>query len=116
MITSGLVITLSADARLATRVVARLGARPEFTAGERNGRWLPVAMEAGDAAQSRALHDWLRALPGVVFVDIVYVNFDEDASSLSAAADVTRRAPLRAALDESRNLLASAAPNQRGAP
>ncbi|HXG48898.1 MAG TPA: hypothetical protein VNO52_14845 [Methylomirabilota bacterium] len=75
MITSGLVITLSADANLATRAVAKISARVEFTPGERNGRWLPVAMEARDDVESRGLHDWLTALPGVEFVDVVYVNF-----------------------------------------
>ena len=78
MITSGLVITLSADAELAAQAVANGGARAEFMPGERNDRWLPVAMEARDDAESRDLHDWLSALPGVEFVDVVYVNFNED--------------------------------------
>lgn len=77
MPTSGLVLTLSPDAELAAQAVARVCARPEFTPGGRNGRWLPVAMEAGDDAQSRDLHEWLHALPGVEFVDVVYVNFDD---------------------------------------
>lgn len=77
MITSGLVITLSADAALAAQVIAKVSARPEFTPGERNDRWLPVAMEAHDDAASRDLHDWLHALPGVEYVDVVSVNFEE---------------------------------------
>lgn len=77
MITSGLVITLSADAALAMQAVAAVGTRPEFTRGERNDRWLPVAMEAQDDAESRNLHDWLHALPGVEYVDVVSVNFGE---------------------------------------
>jgi hypothetical protein len=77
MITSGLVITLSADATLAAQAVASVGARFEFTADECQDRWLPVAMEARDDAESRALHDWLQALPGVEYVDVVSVNFEE---------------------------------------
>jgi hypothetical protein len=76
MITSGLVITLSADAALAAQAIAHVGARPEFTPGERNDRWLPAAMEARDDSTSRELHDWLHALPGVDYVDVVYVNFE----------------------------------------
>jgi hypothetical protein len=76
MITSGLVITLSADAALAAQAVAAISARPEFMPGERNARWLPVAMEAHDDAESRNLHDWLHALPGVEYVDVVSVNFE----------------------------------------
>lgn len=78
MITSGLVLTLNADAALAEQAVASLRARPEFTPGERNDRWLPVALEAADDAASRAAHDWLNQLPGVDFVDVVYVNFEEE--------------------------------------
>ena len=76
MITSGLVLTLSSDATLAAQAVARLTARPELTPGERNDRWVPVAMEARDDEASRDLHDWLHALPGVEFVDVVSVNFE----------------------------------------
>jgi hypothetical protein len=80
MITSGLVITLSADPVLAADAVASVGARGEFTANPRQDRWLAVAMEARDDAESRALHDWLQALPGVEYVDVVSVNFEEPES------------------------------------
>lgn len=84
MITSGLVITLSADPALAAQAVATLDARSEFTPGERKDRWLPVAMEASDDAQSRGLHDWLQALAGVEYVDVVSVNFEDGESSPAA--------------------------------
>ena len=77
MITSGLVLTLSSDATLVAQAIAKIGARPDFTLGERNDRWLPVAMEARNDDASRELHDWLHALPGVEFVDVVSVNFEE---------------------------------------
>jgi hypothetical protein len=77
MITSGLVITLSTQANLAAQAVAQINARAEFMPGERNVRWLPVAMEARDDAESRDLHDWVHALPGVEYVDVVSVNFEE---------------------------------------
>jgi hypothetical protein len=113
MITSGLVITLSADAALAAQAVAALSARSEFTPGERNDRWLPVAMEARDDAESRELHDWFYALPGVDYVDVVYVNFDEDEFS-PVAADVSRLSYPPTAVNESQSLLTSAATNKRG--
>ena len=88
MITSGLVLTLNADAALAEQAVASLHARPEFTPGERNDRWLPVALEAADDAESRNLHDWLNALPGVEFVDVVYVDFEEEENLQSEEVSV----------------------------
>lgn len=77
MITSGLVITLRSDPGLAAQVMATLAAHHEFMLGEPNDRWLPVVMEALDDATSRDLHDWLHALPGVEYVDVVSVNFEE---------------------------------------
>jgi len=85
---SGLILTLSNDAELAAQVIATLSTRVEFMPGERNARWLPVAMEARDDAESRDLHDWLNALPGVDFVDVVYVNFDEDEATASLTPEV----------------------------
>ena len=82
---SGLVLTLSADAALADQAVAKLHTRPEFTLGECNDRWLPVALDAADDAASRDLHDWLNALPGVEFVDVVYVDFSEDSEAPASA-------------------------------
>ena len=78
MIISGLILSLSADETLAAQAVAMVSTRAEFLPGERNARWLPVAMEARDDAESRDLHDWLHALPGVDFVEVAYVNFEEE--------------------------------------
>jgi hypothetical protein len=85
---SGLVITLSPHEELAAQAVATLSARPEFMPGERNARWLPVDMESRDDDGSRDLHGWLNALPGVDFVDVVYVNFDEDEATASLTSEV----------------------------
>lgn len=93
MITSGLVLTLSRDGALTSDAIATLGARSEITPGERYGRWLPVAMEAHDDDASRDLHDWLQSLPGVEYVDVVSVNFDEDEvaqSSIAHSAEAPR--------------------------
>ena len=73
---SGLVITLNPEESLAATAMAAVATRREFVVGERNGRWLPVAMEARDDAQSRELHDWLQSLDGVDFVDVASVNFE----------------------------------------
>ncbi len=88
MLTSGLVITLSSDAALGAEAVAQVGARPEFTPGARHDRWLPVALEARDDVASRAAHDWLQTLPGVAYVDVVYVNFDSAEPNVSPATEV----------------------------
>jgi hypothetical protein len=77
MITSGLVLTLNADPNLAGQAQTAVRARPEFTLGAVAQRWLPVVFEVPDVSASRDLHDWLHALPGVEFVDVVQVNFED---------------------------------------
>jgi len=76
MLISGLIITLQPEPAVRAAAVARLRARPELTLGDLTDRWLPAALEARDDAESRAVHDWLMAVPGVAFVDVVSVNFE----------------------------------------
>lgn len=76
MPTSGLIITLQPEPATQAVVLLRLGTRPELTFGEVSDRWLPAALETRDDAESREVHDWLMALPGVAFVDVVSVNFE----------------------------------------
>jgi hypothetical protein len=74
---SGLVITLEPGATPGS-VRAFLDARADVIVGEARERWLAVAVEAPDEAGSRALHDWLRTVPGVAYVDVVHVSFEPD--------------------------------------
>lgn len=84
---SGLVITLKGGAGERRATIDTIAGNDAFTVGKRTGRWLPIAMEAIDDGESRQLHDWLMSLPGVAFVDVVSVNFDE--SSLAEQNDET---------------------------
>lgn len=59
---------------------AVLASWPEVTLGERQGVWLPVAVEARDVSHSRALHERVQAVPGVAWVEVVYVGFEGDPS------------------------------------
>ena len=75
---SGLILSLAADPALAESALATIATRSEFVLGERAGRQVPAAADARDDAHARDLHDWLMALPGIEFVDVVYVNFSGD--------------------------------------
>lgn len=76
---NGLLVTLAPQSRANCEAIAlQLAGRKELSVGELNDRWLPVAMEATDDAHARELHDWIGAQPGVEFVDVVSVSFDED--------------------------------------
>jgi hypothetical protein len=77
MITSGLVITLNANSGRARDAISLLEARSELTLGQCIQRWLPVAAEAADVRASHDLHDWVCSVPGVDFVDVVQVSFED---------------------------------------
>jgi nitrate reductase NapAB chaperone NapD len=47
-----------------------------FTVGERIGDCLSVALEAEDAEESERCTEWLRRLPGVCGVEVVFVHWD----------------------------------------
>lgn len=73
---NGLTITLSQQPELAGRALAAIRSCKCCTAGAVAGRWLPVAVEARDEAHARELHDWLEALVGVDYVDVVFAGID----------------------------------------
>ena len=74
--TSGLVVTLDPDAPEWDSALSALESSAAFTVGEPNGDRLPLALEAEDAAASERWTEWLRQLPGVCGVEIVFVHWD----------------------------------------
>ena len=77
MMTSGLVVALEPGSHDAESAVAAIRDQPVFTAGDRNGLQLPLALEVESAEASERWCDWLRALPGVLVVEVVFVHWDE---------------------------------------
>jgi len=75
IVTSGLVVTF--DPCESDAAVAAIAAVPDFTIGDPNGSRLPLALEALDAAESERWCEWLRALPGVTGVEVIFVHWDE---------------------------------------
>ena len=80
MLTTGLLISLHSSV---FSVADRLRAHPAITVGEVADHWLPVAVEAEDDESCREYHDWIAAQPGVTYVDVVHVNFEEPAADLN---------------------------------
>ncbi len=66
---SSLVITLSDDPAAAKATVAAITTHESITVAQVVNRYLPVVIEAADA---RIIHDWLNALPGVSYIDVVF--------------------------------------------
>jgi hypothetical protein len=80
MFAVGLLVSLDSPS---PQVIDRLRAHPAMTVGEVTDHWLPVAVEADDDESCREYHDWIAAQPGVTYVDVVHVNFEEPAADLN---------------------------------
>ncbi len=79
MVTSALVLTLTPHPVERLRALARLAADPRLELGEPVKDRLPVVAEAASAADGAALCDALGAHEGVLRVDVVAIDFGEDA-------------------------------------
>ncbi len=72
----GLVLSLPATGPQRASALAALAAHPDLRPGEPRGHLLPLTAETVDPM---ALHRWLEALPGVLAVDVAFVEVDPPA-------------------------------------
>jgi hypothetical protein len=76
MVTAGLLLSLDSTDSF-ERLTSLLSEKGTVLPGTAEGSWLPVAVEAADNVALREMHDWIARLPGVAFVDVVHVSFDD---------------------------------------
>jgi hypothetical protein len=82
-----LVLRLSDDGVARQAVLAALRKRGDVEAGEQRDCWLPVVAET---SQPRELHAWLESLPGVMFVDVTFVEVANEAESQPCSGDFSQ--------------------------
>ena len=75
---SGLVLTLSKDEKAAEKAFQALSSRGELECGAPMGGKLPAIADTPGADEDRELWKWMNDLPGVDFVDVVFIAFDEE--------------------------------------
>jgi hypothetical protein len=80
-VVSGLVVTLNDNPIARASAIERITAHPAISVAPMKDRWLPIAVEARDQRESYDIHDWLMALEGVEFVDVVSVSFAPEEES-----------------------------------
>jgi hypothetical protein len=78
MHTSGLVLTLADDPRLAESAIEKIAAAGPFELGECSGFRRAAVLETTSADSSHRWHDWLQVLPGIAGAEVVFVHWDED--------------------------------------
>lgn len=80
---AGLSLTLNKDETLVSEAVAELAKRPEILLGEWKAHYMAAVIDTPSSQESRDLHRWIESLPGIDFVDVVYVGFDEESPASS---------------------------------
>lgn len=75
---SGLVLTLSQYEADRASALAALRDHPALALGAAAAHRLPVVADTPDCVEDQALWDWLHALPGVLFVDLVCTDSTAD--------------------------------------
>lgn len=87
MAVSGLIVTLTEDAELAAAALRAISRDARFTLNEAVvDRRVAVVLDTPDPTADRAANDWLRALRGVEFVDVVLVYLDDAARTQQEAS------------------------------
>ena len=76
MMFSGILIRTGGEDAI-TRLRPLLAAEPRCTAGDAAGGVLAAVLEFGGSGEARDLHAWLEGLPGVEFVDVAGIQYDE---------------------------------------
>ena len=76
---AGVVATLIDDARRLGPTLRECAARRELQLGEfrATDRRIPLTIDSPRRSDVEQLTDWIRSRPGVAFVDVVYVHFEE---------------------------------------
>ena len=82
-----LVLRLTEDAVARQAVLAALRKHGGIEAGEQRDCWLPVVAET---AQPQELHAWLESLPGVMFVDVTFVEVATEAEAQPCSGDFSQ--------------------------
>ncbi|HMR74470.1 MAG TPA: hypothetical protein PKD61_05145 [Polyangiaceae bacterium] len=84
MAIASVLLSIEPDQELQAR--AALGERPELTLGATIAGRIPAVVESGDARSlEQLLRDYCGA-PGVLFADVVGVDFGEELENLHATA------------------------------
>lgn len=74
---SGNIFTLSQNPELARTAMTTLEQNGPFHLGKGTGTRVPAVLEVNDPEAAQHWHDWARDVPGVEFVEVVFVQWDQ---------------------------------------
>lgn len=83
---SGLVVSLAEEPELRQLAIDAIGRESRIEIGSIHSNRMAIVIDTASSDEDKQLWNWLMDLPGVVFVDVALVAFEQP--SESAEADV----------------------------
>ncbi len=83
---SGLVVSLSDEPQLRAGALSVIGRESRITMGICEENRLAIVVETVSSEEDRQLWEWLGDLPGVTFIEVAFVGFDQHGEWLSEQA------------------------------
>lgn len=75
---SGLVLSFSPDSSLPRETLDALRNHPSIVIGDACENRIPIVVESADSEDATTIWEWLHSLPGIAFVDLVYLHFEDN--------------------------------------
>ncbi len=93
---SSVIAKLNCDRVAAQRVIEEITSHPELSVGELiDGRMLPITIDSHDNVEMETTTRWILAVDGVIFVDVVFVHFEEGDGARGVERKETRASAAR---------------------
>ena len=89
---SGLVVSLSDEPQPRAEALDVIGREPRITVGVLEANRLAIVLDTASSEEDRQLWTWLGSLPGVSFVEVAFVGFDQQEKSPPDQIDDTPNA------------------------
>ena len=83
---SGLVVSLSDEPQSRAEALAVIGREARITVGVLEANRLAIVLDTPSSEEDRRLWEWLGSLPGVSFVEVAFVGFEQPEASLPMQA------------------------------
>ena len=84
---SGLVVTLCEEPQLRAAVFEAIGRDPRITVGVLEANRQAIVLDTASSDEDGQLWDWLNTLPGVMFVEVAFVGFEEQGKTMLTQAE-----------------------------
>jgi hypothetical protein len=84
---SGLVVSLKNDPRLRAEAINAIRCESSIEVGVIAGRRMAIVVDTNSSDDDKRIWCWLGSLPGVAFVDVAMVGYEDEDAGQQAGAD-----------------------------